>query len=229
MRLLFFLIFISQPAFAALKSDQFILTIKVVEYNQGKQANLESAGVLVYEDSVSEAGFISEKPLKNKLAFPLGKNYLVGITKQGYVTKWITISTKNIPAERLKMPFAQFEMEMELFKNYPGIDYSILNKPLAAIVYNPNPVIDDFDYDKAYTMQIQPQLILLKELVQQTREKQRLYQEAIDTADKLFNASNWQGAKDQYTISLGILPNEKYPTDQVILCEQKLKEVQNSK
>lgn len=235
MRFLFFLILASQPAFAALKSDQFVFTIKVVEYNQAKQTtvDLDDCFILVYEDSVSEAGFVSNPRLKNKnelkLTFSLGKNYLVGIGKEEYVRKWITISTKNIPAERLKTPFAQFEMEIELFKEFPGIDYAVLDKPLAAIVYNPDPVIDDFDYDKTYTVQMQPQFVLLKEVMRQTREKQRLYQAAIDEADKLFKASNWQGAKEQYNTALSILPNEKYPNAQVILCEQKLKEAQNSK
>jgi hypothetical protein len=230
MRFLLFLIFISSAALGNEKNDPFILKVKIVEYNQGRQATikLDSAAVLLYVDSVNEANFVSRKVQTGKdelsLSLPLGKNYLVGFEKQGYASKWITISTKNIPAKRQDMPFSELSIEIELFKKYPGIDYSILDKPLAAIVYNPDPNVDDFDYDKIYTMQIQPQLVLLKDIVRQTREKQRLYQAAIDEADKLFNASNWQGAKVQYNMALGILPNEQYPNDQVILCEQKLKE-----
>jgi hypothetical protein len=239
MRLLIFLLFISHSAFAKAKSDEFIFTVKIMEYNQGRQATipLEGAAVLVYLDSVNEVNLISKKvqtgsePLK--LSFPFDKNYQVAIEKQGYVTKWIAVSTKNIPAKRLKAPFAQFDMEMELFKKYPGIDYSIMDKPIAAISYNPEPDIDDFDYDRKHTLAVVGAVQNLKKLsLEKEVESDEffvMYQTYIHLADSLYKAKEWSKAIGLYKAAATLKPAEKYPNERVALCERKSKEAKKPK
>ena len=97
-----------------------------------------------------------------------------------------------------------------------------MNNPIARIIYNPAVDVDDFDYDKVYTAQIQAQLDKLKELARQAREKQRQYQALIDEADKLFGTSDYTNAKEKYNEALAILPDEQYPKDQIALCDKKL-------
>ncbi len=225
-----FLLLVIAPAFSAFAQApgrvefEFIFAGKVTEFDEKKakdvpvdacSVNLYKGTTLVSTNSTSSNG-------KFKIVVPHDGDFVVQITKAGYITKRIAINTFNVPDERTGGPFAQFDVEIDLFKLFPGLDYSVLNNPVGRIIYNPAPAVDDFDYDKVYTAQIQSQLDKLKELARQAREKQRLYQAAIDAADKLFNASNWQGAKDQYNVALGILPNEVYPKDQIAKCDAKM-------
>ncbi|MEO5643812.1 MAG: hypothetical protein ABIQ40_07740, partial [Bacteroidia bacterium] len=203
---------------------EFIFTGKVTEFDEkkGKDIPVDACVVNLYKGSTLVIPSSTSSNGKFKVVVPHDGDYILQITKPGYITKRIAINTFNVPDDRTGGPFATFEVDIDLFKLFPGLDYSVLNNPVARIIYNPAPAVDDFDYDKIYTAQIQSQLDLLKELARQAREKLRLYQAAIDAADKLFNASNWQGAKDQYNVALGILPNEVYPKDQIAKCDAKM-------
>jgi hypothetical protein len=44
----------------------------------------------------------------------------------------------------------------------------------------------------------------------------------IAQADNLFNQKNYSGAKPIYQQALAIKPGEKYPTDQVAICDQQM-------
>jgi hypothetical protein len=203
---------------------EFIFAGKVVEFDEkkGKDIPVDACSVNLYKGTTLVSPGSTGSNGKFKVVVPHDGDYVIQITKPGYITKRIAVNTFNVPDERTGGPFAPFDVDIDLFKLFPGLDYSVLDKPVARIIYNPTPAIDDFDYDKVYTAQIQSQLDKLKELARLAREKQRLYQAAIDAADKLFNASNWQAAKDQYNTALGILPNEQYPKDQIAKCDAKM-------
>lgn len=203
---------------------QFTFGGKVTEFDdkKGKDVPLDGCSVNLYKGTTLVATSPTTSNGKFKIRVDHDGDYVLQITKPGYITKRIAINTFNVPDQRTSAPFAEFDVEIDLFKLFPGLDYSVLNNPIARIIYNPASGVEDFDYDRVYTSQIQAQLDLLKELARQAREKLRLYQAAIDAADKLFNAGNYQGAKDQYLVALGILPNEQYPKDQIAKCDEKL-------
>ncbi|MDQ3110013.1 MAG: hypothetical protein M3R17_08970 [Bacteroidota bacterium] len=225
-----FLLLVAGPAISSFAQGpgrvdfELVFAGKVTEFDEkkGKDVPLEACSVNLYKGSTLVSSNSTSSSGKFKVTVPHDGDYVLQITKSGYITKRIAINTFNVPDERTGGPFAQYELDIDLFKLFPGLDYSVLDKPVGRIIYNPAPAVDDFDYDKVYTAQIQAQLDQLKELARQAREKLRLYQAAIDAADKLFSASNWQGAKDQYNVALGILPNEQYPKDQIAKCDAKM-------
>lgn len=229
MRFLLFLIFISSVVFAK-KNDQLVFKIKIVEYNQGRQATikLDSAVVSLYVDSVSEANLISRKVQTGKdepsFSFSLGKNFLLGIGKQGYITKWIFISTQNVPDKRQSEPFSEFSIEIDLFKKYPGIDYAIFDKPIAAITYNASPDIEDFEYDKKYFTRFDEILAVKKMSFEKEMELDKdlkAYQQHIQLADSLYKAKSWSKALESYKAAAELKPGEQYPKERIILCERK--------
>jgi methylmalonyl-CoA mutase cobalamin-binding subunit len=203
---------------------QFVFGGKVTEFDEkkGKDVPVDACSVNLYKGTTLVSTNATGSNGKFKVRVDHDGDYVLQITKPGYITKRIAINTFNVPDERTNAPFAEFDVDIDLFKLFPGLDYSVLDKPIARIIYNPQPDVDDFDYDKVYTSQIQAQLDKLKELARQAREKLRLYQVAIDAADKLFNAGSWQEAKDKYNEALGILPNEQYPKDQIAKCDEKM-------
>lgn len=203
---------------------QFKFGGKVTEFNDKKQKDqaLEGAVCTLFKGGQQVQSQVTTNSGKFKFVLDPNNEYTLTITKAGYITKRFTISTYNVPAERGEYPFAEFDVEIGLFKLFPGLDYSCLDRPIAKINFNPAPDVDDFDYDKVYTASIQQCIDELKRLEAEARAKQKLYDAAIEKADKAFNASNWQGAKDAYNEALGYLPNEQYPKDQIAKCDEKM-------
>jgi len=203
---------------------QFKFGGKVTEFNDKKQKDiaLEGSVVTLFKGAQQVQSQSTNNSGKFKFSLDPNNDYTLTVTKPGYITKRFSISTYNVPTERGEGAFAEFDVEIGLFKLFPGLDYSCLDKPIAKISYNPARDVDDFDYDKVYTASIQACVDNLKRLEAEARAKQKLYDAAIEKADKAFNASQWQAAKDAYNEALTYLPNEQYPKDQIIKCEEKI-------
>ncbi len=65
------------------------------------------------------------------------------------------------------------------------------------------------------------QLLLVNQKIQ---ERELAYTEAIRLGDQLFDAENWQAAKEKYQEALLVKPLEEYPANQLVLIDQKEKE-----
>lgn len=215
---------IAQPPPPAAPEWQFTFGGRVTEFNEKKQRDqpLEGCTVTLMKGGSQLQTINTDKNGKFKFRMDPNGDYTISVTKAGYITKRFSINTYNVTNERAQNPFSEFDVDIDLFKMYPGLDYSCLDKPIARIIYNPAPDVDDFDYDKIYTAQIQACIDNLKRLADEARRKQRLYEDAITRADKAFAGSDWAGAKAAYQEASGIIPTEQYPKDQIALCDQKL-------
>ncbi len=58
------------------------------------------------------------------------------------------------------------------------------------------------------------------------KDRDDRYTAAISQADNYFNSSDWLNAKDKYTEALSIKKNESYPSTQLILVNQRIREEQ---
>jgi hypothetical protein len=218
------MLLVAAVGFGQAPAWQFVFGGRVTEYNEkkAKDVPLENCIVSIFKGGNQQQVVNTGSSGKFKLRLDPNGDYEVRVTKSGYITKKFTITTFNVPSERGEGLFADFDVEIELFKIFPGLDYSVLNKPVAKIIYNPSPEVSDFDYDKVYTNQMRAELEKLKELARQAREKQKLYDAAIERADKAFGARDWNGAKSAYQEALGILPNEQYPKDKIAECDKNI-------
>ncbi|MBI3511210.1 MAG: hypothetical protein HY064_11145, partial [Bacteroidetes bacterium] len=196
----------------------------VTEFDEvkGKDVALVGAVVNVYAGSTLVASPTISSNGKFKVDTPPNSDYILTITKSGYITKKIEINTYNVPQVRTEGAFGEYDVEIELFKMYPGLDYSCLDQPIARIVYNPAPDVDDFDYDKVYLAKVQACIDNLKRLADEAKKRQKLYDDAIARADKAFSAKDWEGAKATYNEALGIIATEQYPKDQIAKCDDEL-------
>jgi tetratricopeptide (TPR) repeat protein len=69
----------------------------------------------------------------------------------------------------------------------------------------------------------------LQRLATAQKDKQNRYDESIKNADAAFKIQNWKIAKQYYKDALLVFEEEKYPTDQIILIDQKILEEENLK
>lgn len=89
---------------------------------------------------------------------PLGHDYLISISKNNYVQKYFSVSTKDIPAEQANTKLPTITADIDLFKYYEGVDYSLFDEPINKFYYNKKK--GNFEYDK--------------ELLKEKREAMRL-------------------------------------------------------
>ena len=79
---------------------------------------------------------------------PLGSDYLISISKNNYVQKYFSVSTKGIPQDRAGVKLPAIKADVDLFKYYDGVDYSMFDEPISKFFYSSKK--GNFDYDKEY-------------------------------------------------------------------------------
>jgi hypothetical protein len=202
--------------------------VQVMDEKKNKAVDLDASVVTLYKGSAVVTSITTGS--NGKFSFKLDPNndYVVSFTKPGYIDKKIAISTRNVPDERASHGFSGYDLQVTIFEKYSGIDYSVLNNPIGKLVYNPSKDVEDFDYDKAYTDQMQNALAKLEELARQARENEKKYQAAIAKADKAFNAKDYAGAKAGYLEASGIKANEPYPKDKTKECDGLIAQAQQA-
>lgn len=104
------------------------------------------------------------------LLLPLGAEYVVSMTKDGYAKKFFTVSTNGVPSDGSKKKFTIMVADLELIKIIPGVDYSVFNKPVIKYLFDQK--TDNFVYDEVY----------LNEMTAQVKELKKAKKEAIRLA-----------------------------------------------
>lgn len=94
-------------------------------------------------------------------------DYVLIFSKRGYVSKKVYVST-YVPADVIKIDnrFPALKFDITLYPKVAGIDYSLFEDPISAILYDKS--IDDFDYDKEYNEEMEARV---NEIESQVREK----------------------------------------------------------
>ncbi|MBL4755440.1 MAG: hypothetical protein JKY52_17825 [Flavobacteriales bacterium] len=127
---------------------------------------LEKAIITLTKNGVFEKKTRSASNGKFSLVLLPENEYLIEISKDGYVAKRIAVSTTGVPEEKVGQGFPAFPVEIDIFRQMEGLDTEILDKPVGKIKYYDK--ADEFDFDKVYVRQIKAKLDKL------TREAQRL-------------------------------------------------------
>lgn len=142
--------------------------------------------------------------------------YELQFSKSGYITKKVVVST-DVPERVLESnsSFPPFKIEITLFREVEGGDYSIFDEPVALVIYDKE--LDDFDFDRAYNAEIEEEIkavetkIINAPVAQKVDENLRLYNELIKKADSEFDAKSYVNAKKNYGKALELKPRESYP------------------
>ncbi len=182
---------------------------------------LDGAIVTLYQGSSMVKQVTTSSSGKFDFTLMPNSDYMITVTKSGHITKRFSFNTRNVPDERGKAGFAGMDMTISIFDALKGVDYSILNQPLAKVKYETSE--EDFDYDKAYTQSIQDALRRLQELEEQSRRSaEENYKNAVARGDKAFAAKDYTGAKAAFTEATNFKPEEQYPKTKIAECDKML-------
>jgi hypothetical protein len=191
--------------------DKFVRFTTKIEVN-GKGTG--GAQVVITQNGKPFQTITTNDDGKVKVDLPAGFNYQFSVTKPQHCTKKFEISTIGIPPEERDLGFDV--QAISLFQPMPGIDYSVLNKPLFKAVYAAG---KGMDYDEAYANMMLSELQRLKTMEQQAiaaaKERENNYKNAITNADNSFKKKEWQTAITYYNEALKYKPEENYPKDQI--------------
>jgi hypothetical protein len=138
-----------------------------------EDGNFDGVSVVIKNNTTGETHSIAGSAKLN-LNLKINCDYVISFSKPGYITKKISLNTKA-PGERAKQGFHEFPFEVNLFKQYDGVNIVVFNQPVGKISYNR--LIDDFDYDTDYTKQIQSALKAAEEEIKQKQIEEKVLAE----------------------------------------------------
>lgn len=143
---------------------------------------------------------------KSKFEFPLEYDcdYVFSFMKDGYVTKKVQVSTK-VPKEKQTLEFESFKFDVEIFKQYEGVNTVIYNQPVGKIRFND--VLNEFDYDTDYTKSIQSEITKADEALKE-KAKEELKQAAVvvKTEPQVSNSNSGGGVDLSKALGEGLKP-----------------------
>jgi hypothetical protein len=102
----------------------------------------------VLQDGKFLTSFKTDQNGSYNVYLPLGSDYLISISKNNYVQKYFSVSTKGIPQDQAGVKLPAIRADVDLFKYYEGVDYSMFDEPISKFFYSSKK--GNFDYDKEY-------------------------------------------------------------------------------
>ena len=208
---------LSMSAYA--QTDRLLVYGTVKDERSGKK--LSDVQVILVEDGSTKKTFVTTLNGKFELDLDFDHDYDIRFTKDGYVTKFININTKNVP-ENNKVGGFGFELDMSLFEVVEGVNFDILKKPIGKANYVESSGEIGFDYE--YTRSIQAEIARLRRALekkyaeeeerllreQQEAERLRKLQEQFDQlvaqGDQEFAATNFMNSVFKYSDALDLIP-----------------------
>lgn len=109
-------------------------------------AVLSEVIVQVLQDGKLLTSFKTDQTGNYNVYLPLGSDYIISISKNDYVQKYFSVSTKGIPAGQSDIKFPAIRADVDLFKYYEGVDYSLFDEPINKFYYSTKK--GNFEYDK---------------------------------------------------------------------------------
>ena len=126
---------------------------------------------------------------KSKFEFPLEYDcdYVFSFIKDGFITKKVQVSTK-VPKEKQTLEFESFKFDVEIFKQYEGVNTVIFNQPVGKIRFND--VLNEFDYDTDYTKSIQSEITKVEEVLKEKAKEELKQAPVVVKTEPAKNNSN---------------------------------------
>ena len=183
--------------------------------------NFAISKVKVFVDGSLDKIYDADKTGKFAFNIDLNKQVVLEICRQGFYSKKLEFNT-NVPVEDVGI--WNYKFSIELLPEVDGFNASILDQPIGKIKFVDK--IGDFDYDEAYTSEMQKRLKGMMKDYEQKRAA--TFQKLIAQADEQFSQANYEEAVELYTKAIDVDPYDSYPDNQIIAIKKILAKNQNN-
>jgi hypothetical protein len=198
-----------------------------------ENGSIDNTFITVYRNANKLESKLINSNGKFNYDLDFGNDYIFEFSKEGFVTKKVSIST-FVPEDILSRDsqFPPFKFMVSLFPAYKGLDLSVFDQPMGMIMYDKE--LDDFDYDRDYDSQIRDAIRKAEEearkraaeLEAQRLAQEKAYKAAIQKGDISFRGKKYEESKLAYNDALTIKPDEQYPKSQITKIDELLAEQQ---
>lgn len=204
---------ISQAWTLKLKSSVELRTYKLTNKIDELVVKLQGASITLYKGSEIVAQMLSDRNGDFIIDVPSNGDFILSVTYSDCNPKKFAISTIGVPKELANDNYKPaFSIEgVIMAKPFPTINYSLLQEPLAKVIYISNG--KKFDDDENFTNQMLAKLSKL-------REDETLLLESFTSTNNNGDIALSKGdcplAKLNYEKAMTIIPGELYPSEQLI-------------
>lgn len=125
---------------AAKAQNNWTFSLKVITKDLETKKQLDGVQYVITDNSTNTRIHSGMSSSSQSIKFNLDplKDYTLKISKNGYVTKTISVSTKNVPYQDRTVPSIIFEVTTDIFAEEPDEDYSAFRAAFGMILYNEN-------------------------------------------------------------------------------------------
>jgi tetratricopeptide (TPR) repeat protein len=196
------------------------LNIQGIVTHDGKTLNGAVINVLLDSKQIKQV--ITRRNGRFDFSVSYGEDYIVEVSKEGFITKKIIISAR-IDEDILRaggVTEGFFDLQIPMIEMVPGLNTTVFNQPVKKYVFDRNSWL--FNSDKEVEDRVSRGIE--KVINQLSVLKQREYKKLIDIADSLLGKSNYEDAWIAYENALEYAPNESYPKTQIKNINKLIKE-----
>lgn len=114
----------------------FSVNVSIKDIETKDQLNGVSINIVDIITKARVHSAMSSADQKIKLNLEVGKDYVLKISKNGYVSKTISISTRNVPVFDKSIPSFIFDVSADIFTEAPNEDYSAFRQAYGMIFFD---------------------------------------------------------------------------------------------
>ncbi|MBK6542711.1 MAG: hypothetical protein IPG10_15810 [Flavobacteriales bacterium] len=200
----------------------------VKDYTSAKK--LDGVAVAVYKNGAKLTEVVTNASGKYEFNLDYGADYKIMYVKTGIVSKNITIDTRNIPEEE-RVGGHGMNIEMTLFSELPGIDFSVLQQPIGKAKFDPTS--SEVTWDLQYTEQIRSEIArLMKEYEDKKRREAGAdadFAKLMAAGDAAMTAADFKKAVESFTGALGLKAGDPVATAKLSDAQMRLGDQEGNK
>ncbi len=213
---------------ASAQVDNVYVYGTVKDYVSSKK--LDGITVTVFKNGAKLAEVVTSASGKYEFNLDYGSDFKLVYSKPGMVSKNISIDTKNIPEEE-RVGGHGMNVEMTLFQELPGIDFSILQQPIGKAKFDPT--TKEVTWDLDYTNQVRSEIArLMKEYDDKKKREAGAsadYDKLMVQGDAAMGAAEYGKAIEHFTGALALKAGDPKATAKLSDAKMKQDELNASK
>lgn len=225
LRILFVLLLLCSGLYASGQIDNVYVYGTVKDYNTSKK--LDGITVTVFKDGAKLSSVVTSANGKYEFNLDYGYEYKLLFDKPGMVGKNVTINTRGIPEED-RIGGLAMNVEMTLFQDIAGIDYSILQQPIGKSKYDP--ATNMLAWDLEYTEQMRAELNRLQKEYDDKKKREASADAAFDKlmvqGTAAMAGKDYKKAVQSFTDALGLKAGDPIATAKLSDARIKLNELE---
>jgi hypothetical protein len=200
----------------------------VKDYTSSKK--LDGVTVSVFKNGAKLAETTTNASGKYEFNLDYGSDYKIVYGKTGVVAKNITIDTRNIPEEE-RVGGHGMNVEMTLFNELPGMDFSVLQQPIGKAKFDA--ATSEVTWDLQYTEQIRSEIARLMNEYDSKKKREANAEEdfkkAMANGESAMAAADYKKAVESFNAALVLKPAEPKATARLSDAKMKLDELEGDK